>query len=241
MKTAPELIPFVGPEEYIFFDDFNGNLGNNTTTALDKWYFLETAAGATQTFDTSVTGGVLLLTQTTNDNDVISMQANAGIKVSDLKAGEPVEFGCRFKVTDVDDCDLHIGLSIQDVSMVASAPADYCCFRILDSEATGILKLTCNKDSAESVTTLGALADDTWVRAFFKFTPLSTTDLGDIEIKVHTNGNVYNGTLAAAGNFPDDVVIFPCIQFQNGAASADVCSVDWVYLKGTRNYTPGTG
>lgn len=240
MNTTPNITPFVGPDEWIFFDDFH-DFVNSTTAGAARWYFLETAAGATQLLGLTETGGVMELTQTTNDNDVISMIANSGIKVSDLKAGYPVEFGVRFKITDVDDADIHVGLSIQDVSMVASIPADFICFRLLDSEATGNLLLVSSKDSVLSSSTCGAMADATYARAFFKFTPTSTTDIGDIEWEVHTNGNVYRGVLPSAGNFPDDVVIFPCIQFQNGAAAADVASIDWIYAKGTRSWTPGQG
>jgi hypothetical protein len=240
MKTAPEFIPFVGPEEWIFFDDFNGPLGQSATSALEQWTFLETAAGATQLRDLTVTGGVLLLTQAANDNDVISLIANSGVKVSDLKAGEEVEFGIRFKVTDADDCDVFVGLSIQDTSIVASAPQDFVGFQIVDGSAN--LNLTINKN-ATNTSQLGAgvMADDTFARAFFRFTPTSTTSIGDVEYEIHSNGSVTQGTVASAGNFPDDVVIFPAMQFQNGAASADVCAIDWIYAKGTRNYTPGTG
>lgn len=239
MKTSPDFTEFRGPDEWVFFDDFNRGIGNNTSAGLDKWFFLETAAGAAQTIDITQNGGVLKLLQTTNDNDVISMQGNAGVQIDALKPGSPFEFGVRFQTADVDDVDLHIGMSIQDTSMAASAPADFICFQIV--EGTGILKLVASKDSVLSSTTCGAIADATWIRAYFRYTPTSTPDIGDIEWEVHTNNNVYKGILAAAGNFPDDVPIFPCIQVQNGSTDADASYVDWIFAKGTRLYTNGVG
>lgn len=239
MKTSPEFTEFVGPNEIIFFDDFHEGVNTNATTALDKWYFLETQSGATQTVDTTQNGGVLKLLQTTGDNDVISLQANSGFLVNALASGKPLEFGVRFQTADVDDVDLHMGLSIQDVSMAASAPADFVAFQIVEGTAT--LKLVCSKDSVLSSTTCCTVVDATWIRAYFRYTPTSTTDIGDIEWEVHTNGGVYRGTLPSAGNFPDDVVIFPTMQVQNGSTDADASYVDYIYAKGTRAWTAGTG
>lgn len=244
MKTAPEFVAFgdtlcEGPSEWIFFDDFNSGLDNNASSGLGKWFFLETAGGATQTIDITANGGVLKLLQTTNDNDVISMQANSGVQTDSLKAGSPIVFGARFQTADADDVDWHIGLSIQDTSMAASAPADFVCFRI--QEGTATLQLVVSKNSTLTTANLGTVYDATWIRAFFSYVPTATTDIGTLTYEVHTNGSVYQGTLASDGNWPDDVVIFPTIQVQNGSTDADASYVDWIYAKGTRAYTDGIG
>jgi len=239
-RSAPTFEMGNGPNDWVFFDDFN-DLNISATSGAAKWTLLETAAGATELLSLTVQGGVLELTQAANDNDVISLIANSGIRVDQLKAGEPIRFGARFKVTDADDCDIHIGLGIHDTSYVASAPADYVAFRLVDGDAG--IDLVASKDSATTVQdNIIAAADDTFVRAFFTYTPTSVQDIGTLAYQIHSNGTYREGRFNTNGNFPDDVVIFPVIQFQNGAASADVASIDWIYAHAIRaDYASGTG
>jgi len=229
-----------GPDSWSFWDDFN-DLNFSATSALAKWTMLETDAAATELLDLTVTGGVLKLLQDNNDADVISMIANSGIKVSDLKAGESVYFGVRFKTDDADDTDLHIGLGIHDTSYQASAPADFVCFQLVEAAAT--LNLVCQKDSvATTASAIATVADDTWVRAFFKYDPGTVTDTGRLYWTVHSNGTKSEGYMDTNGNFPDDVVIFPVIQAQNGAAATDATSIDWIYAHAERAaWVDGTG
>jgi hypothetical protein len=238
--SAPQFEMWQGPRDWLFWDDFN-DLNISATSGLARWTLLETAGGATELLSLTETGGVLELTQGATDNDVISLIANAGFKLSDLKAGEPIRFGCRFKVTDADDCDIHIGLGIHDTSYVVSAPADYIAFRLVDGDAG--IDLVISKDSSTTIVDDFVDATDaTYVRAFFEYFPSTVTDIGKVVYDVHSGGVRRRGEVDANGNFPDDVVVFPVIQFQNGAASADVANVDWIYAHAIRNeYVNGTG
>jgi len=229
-----------GPDSWVFFDDFN-DLNISATAGAAKWELLETDAAATELLDLTVTGGVLKLLQDNNDADVCQLEANAGIKVSDLKAGAPIYFGVRFKTDDADDTDLHMGLGIKSDTWQASAPADFCVFQLVEGAAT--LNLRTSKDSVlTSALAIATVADNTWVRAFFKYTPGTTTDIGRLDWTVHSNGTKSEGYMDTNGNFPDDVVIFPVLVAQNGAAATDATSVDWVYAYATRAaYTDGTG
>lgn len=243
-REFPNVVHGQGPQVWYFFDDFNGitvNESLDTVSAVGIWTLAESSTAATELHDLTVTGGVLKITQAATDNDVVSLIANSGIKVSDLKAGEPIFFGVRFKTDDADDVDLHIGLGIHDTSYQASEPAGHCTFRLV--EASAGLDLVARKDGTSTTAdNIITIADDTWVRAFFKYTPSATTDIGDLEYVVHSNGTVQSGTIGTAGNFPDDVVIFPVIQVQNGAAAADTTSIDWIYAFATRaDYVDGTG
>lgn len=86
------------------------------------------------------------------------------------------------------------------------------------------------------------LADATWCRAFFTWRPQTTTDIGALDYEVHTNGTYTRGSLAVAGNFPDDVPLGVVLAFQTGAVAADVFICDWVYVHAVRAaYTSGTG
>lgn len=244
-KGAPTFEWGNGPRDWLFFDDFNGGLDNNTTTGLGKWFFLETAAGATQTIDYTGggNGGVLKLLQTTNDNDVISMQANSGILTSALAPNTPIRFGARWQTADVDDVDFAIGFAIQDTSIAASAPADFCLFQL--SEGSGALKLVSSKDSVTgSATGIVTMADATWARVFFEFWPtVGNLDTGILRYRVHHNGSDSQWQSISLSNvFPDDVLIVPTIQVQNGSTDADATYVDWIYAHAIRaDYVDGTG
>jgi hypothetical protein len=241
MATPIPNLSQQGPETIWVGGDFT-NLNFSATSGLADWTHLETDAAATTLLSLVDTGGVVILTQAANNDDVISLIGNAGFKLSELKAGTPIEFYGRFKVTDADDCDIHIGLGIHDTSYVASAPADYCAFRLVDGDAG--LDLVVSKDSvATTGDNLATIADDTWARVWFSYQPGSgDLDTGTISYDISSNGTRRFGSFACNGTFPDDVVIFPVIQFQNGAAAADVCKVDYAWAKGTRAaWVDGTG
>jgi hypothetical protein len=245
LKGAPTFQWGNGPRDWLFFDDFTRFPQNSTTTGLSDWFFLETAAGATQTIDYAggTGGGVLKLLQTTNDNDVISLQANSGIKLSMCEPGTPIRFGCRFQTADVDDVDLAIGLCIQDVSIAASAPADFCMFQL--SEGSAALKLVSSKGSTTgSATGIATMADATWARVFFEFMPVTgNTDTGTLSYRVHTNS--YDSkwqSINLVDTFPDNVLVVPTIQVQNGSTDPDASYVDWIYAHAIRSeYVDGTG
>lgn len=221
-----------GPFVVRIFDDFHRFSGSATTGVADYEVF-ETAAGATQLLSAVDSGGVLILTQAANDDDVIAISGNAGVKLADCKPGEPLFFQARVMTEDADDVDLHIGLSIKDNSMQAGAPADYVCFRLQEGGAG--LDLVISKDSVTTIVdNLITIADSTWFEVEFTYLPDPVTpDIGSLLYTVRTNGFKASGSVNAAGNFPDDVVIFPMYQVQNGTTAADVSKIDYWELQYT--------
>jgi hypothetical protein len=245
LKSAPTFEYGNGPNDWLFWDDFN-DLNASATAGAAKWLLTESAAGATQLLDTAAGFGILefTFTATPTDEDVIQFQANSGIKIQDLAPNTPIRFGCRFKTADVSHNDLHLGLSIIDASIAASEPADIAAFRIVAADADGQLDLLIQKDSAEQVTSgIVTLADDTWCRAFFEFWPtVGNTDSGTLYYKVHSGGTLARGTMTISNTFPDDVVIYPTISAQIEGTDADVYSFDWIYCHAIRaDYVDGTG
>jgi len=234
-----------GPRVIDIYDDFSNGLNTDTTTGLGRWFFLETNAGATQIVDIAEGRGALKITHSSNDNEVVSLQRNVGVLTSQVAPGTPIRWGCRFKHTNVDDTDLHIGLSIQDVSITASEPADHCMFRLQESDASGALELRVGKDSVyQDVTGIVTLADSTWVRAFFEFWPTTgNLDTGTLNYIVHSGGTRARGSITLTNTFPDDVLIVPTIQVQSGNnAGTDSLYVNWVRLQYVlAEYTEGTG
>lgn len=244
-KGAPTMVYGEGPQDWLFFDDFN-DLSVSATAGAAKWLLTETAAGATELLDTAAGFGILefTFTATPTDEDVIQFQANSGIKIQDLAPNTPIRFGARFKTADVSHNDLHIGLSIIDASIAASEPADIAAFRIVAADGDGQLDLLIQKDSVEQVTSgIVTLADDTWCRVFFEFWPtVGNTDSGLLYYTVHSGGTRARGTLTITNTFPDDVVIYPTIGAQIEGTDADVYSVDWIYCHAIRApYVEGTG
>lgn len=226
VTRTPSRMESNGPYLVEVFDDFF-TLNISATTGAADYQLTETAAGATQLLSATESGGVLVLTQAANDNDVIDISANAGVKTSDLKPGEPYKFFCRFRTEDADDVDLHIGLNIKDASMQAGAAADYVMFRLQEGGAG--LDLVVSKDS--NVTTIDNIAtviDGEYVYAEFIWKPdPTTTDTGQIQYRVICNDLISQGAATVPGNFPDDVVLFKDFQVQNGTTAADVSAIDF--------------
>ena len=85
--------------------------------------------------------------------------------------------------------------------------------------------------------------DATWVRCFFEFYPTTgNTDSGLLYYTVHTNGTKSTGVITVADTFPDNVLIVPTIQVQNGSTDADATYVDWIYAHAVRaDIADGTG
>jgi hypothetical protein len=214
------------------WEDFGG-LNISSTTGLADWQFTETAAGSTELLSATLPGGVLVLTDTNTEDQLIDISANAGVRVDQCKPGAPVKFQARFKTDDIANMDIHVGLNIKDASIVAGAPADYVMFRTQD--ASSYLDLVISKDSVTTeVLNFILLASDTWIHVEFEFTPDATTpDIGAVKYKAICNGSAVQGSVPAAGNFPDDVVVFMDFQAQLGEATANVTSIDYMGLEYT--------
>ena len=85
-----------GPEFHTYFEDFD-------YYAAADWTVTETQAGATQAL-TDGDGGLLLLTNTAADNDLVALQ-----KVGEsyrFESGKKLFFEARFKVSNATQSDL---------------------------------------------------------------------------------------------------------------------------------------
>jgi hypothetical protein len=189
ITRTPSRMESDGPFKIVQWEDFGG-LNISSTTGLADWQFTESAAGATELLSATISGGVLVLTDTNTEDQLVDISANAGVRVDACKPGSPIKFQARFKTDDADQMDIHIGLNIKDASMVAGAAADYVMFRSQDASAA--LDLVISKDSATTeVLNFITLADDTWCHVEFEFLPDATTpDLGAVKYRAITNGTV---------------------------------------------------
>lgn len=239
-KSLPTIIYGEGPKDWVFCDTFNEGLSVSGTTGLAKWYMLETNAAAVEIEDIAQSRGMLKITQNAADNDVVSLIANTGFRLDEMAPGQPVTFGVRFRVTDVDDCDVNIGLVAAQDESIATAVTDWVGFNL--TEGSAAINLQAVKDSsAKQTNALATAADATFIRAHFQYFPTSTMSTGRMNYVIHSNGTMTRGNVDMT-TFPDDVILAPVIQFQNGSAEADVMSVDWIYCHAIMAaYTEGTG
>lgn len=229
-----------GPDRTLFWDDFH-ELNLDTTTGLAKWLFFETGgSGSAKVLEFSELDGVLELTQSGTSGDVMTLISNWSIRIDQLKSGQPITFGARFKTpATISSFDFNIGLvGAQDTS-ISDGVVDYVGFTNAGSAA---MDLRARKDSVS--TTVGSvvtLAASTWVRAFFRYTPTSTRSIGTLEYAVHTNNTSRTGSVNTNGNFPDDVPLQVVIAWK-GINAAEIVLVDWIYVDGYRAaYTEGVG
>ncbi len=195
------------PQAYhTFFDDFD-------TYAAADWTVTETSGSATEAL-TDGDGGLLLLTNTTTENDVLQMQ-----KVGEsftFEAGVPLYFEARFRSSDVTQNDLVVGL--QQTTATPLAPANGVYFISLDGVATVDFKVT-GTSTSSTASAVATLANNTFVNLGFAYNGGDTIWYG-------VNG-VPLGSLPVT-NMPTTelTVMFAMI---NGSAGVKTATLDFLW------------
>jgi len=209
--TEP-LGQFLAPDPsvvHMWFDDFDSYVSGN-------WTVTETQAGATQAI-VDGDGGILALVNSAADNDVNQIQwAKETFR---LAANKKTWIKARFKVTSATESDVLVGLYITDTSPVASKPSDGFYFQKLDGSTS--LTFQIGKDSTYTQTTVGTMADDTYVTVGAYF-----DGAGRVEL-------YFNGTRVASSvttNLCDDEDLAVSIAVQQGDTNAQTLSVDYLLI-----------
>lgn len=199
-------------------DDFD-------TYTAGNWVVTETQAGATQAL-TAGDGGILLLTNSAADDDLISLQSL--VANYSMTAGKRAFFKCRFKVSDATQCDVMVGLVIVDTSPIASAPTDGIYFRKDDGDTN--IDFSVRKDAstgANDVNTVGTLVSDTYITLAWYY--------DGVDRVFYYVDDVMRGSLAATSAFlPDATNLAVTIALQNGEAVAKTMSIDYVFVSKER-------
>ena len=198
---------------HTFFNDFDEYHAGN-------WTVTETQAGATQAL-TNVDGGVLLLTNSAADNDLIALQ-----KVGEsfkFEAGKKLFFKARFAVSDATESDFVIGLQITDATPLAVTDGVY--FRKDDGDAN--LDFVVIKDStASTATAITTVVAATYITVGFYYN-------GVDEVVYAASTNSLNPTVLgklAITNLPNDEELTVSFAIQNGEAVAKTMSVDYIFV-----------
>ena len=196
-----------GPQFHTYFEDFD-------YYAAADWTVTETQAGATQAL-TDGDGGLLLLTNTAADNDLVALQ-----KVGEsyrFASGKKLFFEARFKVSNATQSDVVMGLQITDATPLDVSDGVF----FLKSDDSTTINLLVEKNNTATTTSVGTLADDTYIRLGFYYD-------GNSSIQAFVNGT-YVAT-SATTNLVDDEDLTISFAIQNGNAVARTMTVDYIYV-----------
>ena len=194
-----------------YFEDFD------TYTAGD-WTVTETDAGATQAL-TAGDGGLLLITNTAADNDLVALQKNPAAFT--FTAGKKTFFRCRFKVSDATQSDLVFGLQVVDSTPLDVTDGIY----FLKADGAATVDFICRKNASTGSTSASAvatMANDTFIELGFYYD-------GQSKVAYEVNGSVL-GSLDASSTYLPDTTCTVSFALQNGEAVAKTMTVDYVYV-----------
>ena len=193
---------------HTYFEDFD------YYTAGD-WTVTETDAGATQAL-TDGDGGLLLITNTAADNDLVSLQKKG--ESFRFESGKALFFEARFKVSDATQSDVVIGLQITDTTPLDVTDGVF--FIKADGAAT-VNFLVEKNNTATTASSIATMANDTYIRLGFYYDGSST-------VQYFVNGT-YTGS-SVTTNLPDDEDMTITIAIQNGEAAAKTMTVHYIYV-----------
>lgn len=196
---------------HTFFDDFD-------TYAAADWTVTETDSGATQAL-TAGDGGLLLVTNTAADDDLVAIQKNPAAFT--FTAGKKLFFRCRFKVSDATQSDLVFGLQVVDTTPLDVTDGVY----FLKADGSAAVSVVCRKNASTGSTSASAittLANDTFVTLGFAYD-------GEGKVAYEVNGNVV-GSLDATSAYLPDTTCTVSFALQNGEAVAKTMTVDYVFV-----------
>jgi len=203
----------VQPDPTLFHEYWN----DFDTYAAGDWTVTETQAGATQAL-TAGDGGLLLLTNSAADDDLVALQKNPAAFT--FTAGKKTFFRCRFKVSDATQSDVVIGLQIVDATPLDVSDGIY----FLKADGSTSFSFICRKNAttgSTSASNVATLADDTFIELGFYYD-------GESKVAYEVNGSVI-GSLDASSAYLPDTTCTVSFALQNGEAAAKTMTVDYIY------------
>lgn len=196
---------------HTYFNDFD-------TYVAGDWTVTETDSGATQAL-TAGDGGLLLITNTAADNDLVALQKNPAAFT--FTAGKKTFFRCRFKVSDATQSDLVFGLQVVDTTPLDVTDGVY----FLKADGAATVDFICRKNASTGSTSAAAvatMANDTFIELGFYYD-------GQSKVAYEVNGSVL-GSLDASSTYLPDTTCTVSFALQNGEAVAKTMTVDYVYV-----------
>ena len=210
-KNQPMFAPYPSDQTFYMYhnDFFTYNSGDWTITTT------EAGTGSASEAVTSSAGGALVLTNAAGDNDLDFLQLKGeGFKLSTSKKAY---FSARFKVNDVDQSDFVMGLGITDTTPLDTTDGVF--FISADGDA-GLDFLVEKDNTATTTEDVATMADDTFITTTWFIDPDAS--------KVFYSINNAKPVGVAITNLPDDEELTVSFGIQNGEASAQTMTIDYV-------------
>ena len=196
---------------HTYFNDFD-------TYVAGDWTVTETDSGATQAL-TAGDGGLLLITNTAADDDLVALQKNPAAFT--FEAGKKTFFRARFKVSDATQSDLVIGLQVVDATPLDVTDGIY----FLKADGSTNVSVICRKNATTGSTSASAIttmANDTFIELGWYYD-------GDSKVYYEVNGNVI-GSLDGSSAYLPDAAVTVSFALQNGEAVAKTMTVDYIFV-----------
>ena len=196
---------------HTYFNDFD-------TYVAGDWTVTETDSGATQAL-TAGDGGLLLVTNTAADDDLVALQKNPAAFT--FTAGKKTFFRCRFKVSDATQSDVVFGLQVVDATPLDVTDGIY----FLKADGAATVNFVCRKNASTGSTSalaVATMANDTFIELGFYYD-------GESKVAYEVNGNVL-GSLDASSAYLPDTTCTVSFALQNGEAVAKTMTVDYIYV-----------
>jgi len=220
-STYPwRLYDAYGPSVAKYLQEFITLDSDPTTGDPTEWQCVPTEAGAgvSTAVVTDVAGGALLITTAADEDDGWQMQLGAAAGESVLLDGATY-FGTKLQVSDATDTDLLVGLCITDVDCLG-AVTDGVYFRKIDGTTT--LNLVIEKGSAEVETAaLTMVAATDYILEFY---------FDGRQLKGYVDGVLVATLERANASFPNTEELRLTVEFLNGAAGVETCTMSWLRM-----------
>lgn len=207
-------LPFPDPTAWhVFFDDFDKYV------AAD-WVVTETQAGATQAL-TAGDGGLLLLTNTTADDDQNTIAKTPAAFT--MEATKKAAFRARFKINEVTQSDFIVGLVVVDTALPSAGRTDGIYFSSDDGDANLDFTVRTNATTgANNATAIATLANDTFLTVDWFYDGAGTVFYG-------VNG-VLLGRLSASSTYLPDAALTVTFALQQGEpTNAKSATIDYLF------------
>lgn len=188
------------------------------TFTVAQWTVTETNAAATQAISAGESGGVLLLTNNSADNDLNSVQRVAsGVTGEHFRwaADKDSLFICRFKYDSDTLGELVLGLQITDSTPLDTTDGIF----FLKADASATISLVVEKDNTATTTAAGTVVSGTYHEVAWFY------NADDRLFHIFFDGKEVGTSVNT--NAPDDEDLTVTLAQQNGSAAARVLSVDY--------------
>lgn len=196
---------------HTYFNDFDNYVAGDWTV---------TATGSTTQALANGDGGILLVTNSAGNNDLVALQKKGESFLFEI--GKKVFFKCRFKVSDATKSALVIGIQVTDATPLAVSDGVYF------SKAAASTAIDFNAYKASTGTTesaIATLADNTYITLAFYYD-------GDGYVNYYAGTDTLNPTFIgriASTNVPTTQTTTVSFALSNGEAVAKTMSIDYIF------------